>query len=44
MENMNVPKLRAEAKRLGLKRYSRLREQDLIPLISSAGQILSSRN
>ena len=40
MEDMNVPELRAEAKRLGLKRYSRPRKQDLIRLISSAGQIL----
>lgn len=35
MENKKVPELRAETKRLGLKRYSRLRKQDLIDLISN---------
>ena len=40
MESKNVSELRAEAKRLGLKRYSRLRKQDLLNLISSVGQIL----
>ena len=40
MGNKIVSELRAEAKRLGLKRYSRLRKQDLLNLISSVGQIL----
>ena len=40
MGNMNVQEWRAEAKRVRLKRYSRLGKQDLIWLISSAGQIL----
>ena len=35
MENKKVPELRAEAKRLGSKRSSRLRKQDLIELISN---------
>lgn len=34
MENMNVKQLKAEAKRLGLIKHSRLRKQELIELIS----------
>lgn len=34
MENKKAPELRAETKRLGLKRNSRLRKQDLTDLIS----------
>ena len=39
MENKKVPEIRPEAKRLGFKKYSRLRKQDLIELISSGSQI-----
>ena len=35
MENKKVPELRAEAKRLGSKRSSLLRKQDIIELISN---------
>lgn len=35
MENWNVNELKAEAKRLGLKKYSSLRKQELIELISN---------
>ena len=35
MKDEKVPAVRAEAKRLTLKRYSRLRKQDLIELISN---------
>ena len=41
MENKKVPELRNKAKRLGLKRYSRLRKQDLIELFSYASQFLT---
>ena len=33
---MKVPELKAEAKRLGLKKYSKLRKQELIDLVSPA--------
>ena len=39
MENKKVPEIRPEAKRLGLKKYSWLRKQDLIEFISSGSQI-----
>ena len=36
VNKLKVPELKAEAKRLGLKRYSKLRKQELINLISLA--------
>ena len=35
MENMKVPELKAEAKRLGLNNYSRLKKQELIDLLNN---------
>ena len=35
MDNMKVPELKAEAKRLGLNNYSRLRKQELIDLLTN---------
>ena len=36
------PDLRAEAKSLGLKRYSRLRKQDFIQLINQYGNLMKT--
>ena len=35
MENMKVPELKVEAKRLGLNNYSRLKKQELIDLLNN---------
>lgn len=43
MENWNVKQLKAEAKRVGLKKHSGLRRQQLIELITSATSNIINR-